>query len=101
MSSHRVKTRKFQINVGVDTALNHVFISMRLNSGKPTPGIGEVETYEVSLVGVEDAMTFVECHVRKSEPGWKLPLTVIAALETDLLNFQAGVDINYVRVHDS
>ncbi len=60
-----------------------------------------IETYELSLVGVEDAMTFVEFLVHKVEPGWRIPATVSLALENDLLNFHAGLDINYMRVHDS
>jgi hypothetical protein len=101
MSSHRVSTRRFQINIGVDTALNHVFVCLRLNSGKPIPGSGVNETYELSLVGVEDAVARVESQVSKDEPGWKLPSTVITALEIDVLNFHAGLDINSVQVHDS
>jgi hypothetical protein len=101
MSNHQFQTENFLVSLGIDTTLEHVFASLREKSRKPASDFPVNETFALSFEGVGDAVQFVEDIVHKSEPGWSLPITVHLALEHDLSNFAAGLEINYVRVHDS
>jgi hypothetical protein len=101
MSNHQFQTEKFLVSLGIDTILEHVFATLRVKSQKPASDFPVNETFALSIEGVDDAVQFVEDFVHKSEPRWSLPMTVQIALDNDLLSFAAGLDINYVRVHDS
>jgi hypothetical protein len=99
MSSHRIQTRKFIVNISVDRPLRQVFTSVMTITGRPAPGFQPLTSFPATTEGVDEAAVSVENFIRKAEPGWNLRESVREALLDDLQMLEVGGDINYVRVH--
>ena len=99
MSSHRIQTRKYLVNISVDRPLRQVLASVMTTKGRPAPGFQPLASFPATTEGVEDAATTIETFIRESEPNWSLPETVRDALRDDLQTLEIGGDINYIRVH--
>lgn len=100
MSSHRLQTRKFIVNISVDLPLRQVLASVMTTTGRPAPGVQRMTSFPATFEGVEEATTTTEAFIRRSESGWLLPESVRDALLADLQMLEVGGDINYVRVHE-
>ncbi len=101
MSTHRIQTRKFIVNISVDRPLSQILASVMTTSGRPAPGFQPLVSFPASTQGADEAATKVEEFIRKAEPGWSLPESVRDALLDDVHALELGRDINYIRVHGS
>lgn len=101
MSSHRIQTRKFLVNLSVDRPLRQILASVITTTGRPAPGFQRLASFPATTEGVEEAAANVEAFIRRSEPGWSLPESVRDALLDDVHALELGRDINYIRVHGS
>jgi len=100
MSSHRIQTRRFIVNISVDRPLRQVFASVMTITGRPSLGFQPLTSFPANVEGVAEAAVRVEDFIRRSEPGWTLPESVRDALLGDVRALEVGRDINYVRVHE-
>ena len=100
MSTHRIQTRKFIVNISVDRPLRQVLASVMSITSRPAPALQPLTSFPATFEGVEEAAVMVEDFIRRSKPGWSLPETVRDALLDDVHALEAGRDINYVRVHE-
>jgi len=101
MSSHRIQSRRYVVNISVDRPLRQILTSVITTSGRPAPGFQPMASFPATTKGVEEAAAIIEAFIRRSEPGWSLPKSVRDALLDDLQTLEIGGDINYVRVHES
>lgn len=101
MSSHRIQTRKLQVNLSVDRPLRQILATVLTTSGRPAPGFQPLTSFPATTEGAEEAAANVEEFIRESEPDWSLPETVRDALRDDVRALELGRDINYVRIHES
>lgn len=99
MSTHRIQTRKFIVNISVDRPLRQILASVMTTTGRPAPGFQPLTSFPATTKGVEEAAALVEAFIRRSEPDWSLPESVRAAMHADLQTLEIGGDINYIRVH--
>jgi hypothetical protein len=99
MSSHRIQTRKFIVNISVDRPLRQVLASVMTTTGRPASRFPPMTSFPATTEGVDEAATMVEAFIRKSEPDWSLPQSVRDALLDDVHALETGRDINYMRVH--
>jgi len=100
VSSHRLQTKNFNIAVGVDRPLQHVFATVLNRSGKPAGGFPAFASYPMTREGVKQAADALEAFVRKSEGNWSLPQIVIQGLHDDLEIMSEGGDIGNLHFYD-
>lgn len=100
VSSHRLQTKKFNIAVGVDRPLQHVFATVLNRSGKPARGFPAFASYPMNRDGVKQAADALEAFVRKSEGNWSLPQIVIQGLHDDLEIMSEGGDIGNLHFYE-
>lgn len=101
MSSHRIQTRKLQVNLSVDRPLRQILATVLTTSGRPAPGFQPLASFPATTEGIEEAAMMVEEFIGRSEPGWSLPSSARDALLDDVIVLELGRDINYVRVHSA
>jgi hypothetical protein len=99
MSSQRLQTRNFLVNLSVDRPLRQVLATVLTTSGRPAPGFPAMTSFPATTKGVEEAAAIIEAFIRRSEPGWSLPQSVRDALLDDVKALEVGGDINYIRLH--
>jgi len=100
VSSHRIQTKKFNIAVGVDRPLQHVFATVLSKNGKPARGFPAFASYAMNRDGVKQATDELEAFVRESESDWSLPQIVIQGLHDDLEIMNEGGDIGNLHIYD-
>jgi len=100
VSSHRLQTKKFNIAIGVDRPLQHVFATVLNKNGKPAQGFPAFASYPMNRDGVKQATDALEAFVRKSESNWSLPQIVIQGLHDDLEVMHEGGDIGNLHIYD-
>jgi hypothetical protein len=94
MSRHTTNTSKFEIVLGVDRPLNHVFASVFDRKGEDAKGFDPFSWFAPTSAGVEDAIKAVEGFTKS-----KLPESIREALLADLMAMQEGQSINYSKTH--
>lgn len=99
MSSHRLQTRKFVVNLCVDRPLRQVLATVLTTSGRPAPGFQPLASFPATTEGADEAASTIETFIRKSEPEWSLPPSVRDTLLDDVHALEVGGDINYIREH--
>lgn len=100
VSSHRLQTNKFNIAIGVDRPLQHVFATVLNKSGKPARGFPAFANYQMNRDGVKQATDALEAFVRKSEGDWSLPQIVVQGLHDDLEIMDEGGDIGNLHIYE-
>lgn len=101
VSSQRIQTRKFIVNISVDRPLRQILASVMTTTGRHAPGFPAMTSFPATNEGAEEVAALVEAFIRRSEPGWSLPESVRDALLEDLQMMEVGGDINYIRVHSA
>jgi hypothetical protein len=100
VSSHRLQTKKFNIAIGVDRPLQHVFATVLNKNGKPAQGFPAFASYPPNRDGVKQATDALEAFVRKSEGDWSLPQITIQGLHDDLEIMNEGGVIGNLHIYE-
>lgn len=107
MSRHAVKTSKYEVVIGVDRPLNHVFASIldldpsEEADDEAVEGFDPFSNYAPSRVGLQTAIHDTEKFMESIGDPIKIPATMREALETDLQDLLSfgGTNINYGKTH--
>lgn len=107
MSRHTATTPTFNVCLGVDRPLSHVFAQVFLNNPPEdaeedtAPGFNNFINFPCDHMGVDEAVHAVEVYVRQTEPNFNLPPSIqdVLKAEVDLHLSDRSASLNFAKNH--